>query len=379
MKVTLTQSSNGSIPIGIESSDVCTKIYTSSTFDPYEKLYIWLGQIRDSQLPTTMVIDEGGVGVELIAEKVSNDAVLFRIEPWFQEDYTTTFLATIVERQELIKVFHDGIVEFITNEYRPFDWSYIDNLSNTNWVTLLKPSTVSSRNWQKRLLISKLSTHSKGTNPEVDALRNQLTLEQEWLLVLQNILIEIAIYADRNKITQVKVLANLYKKLPIDILLNEIDPSWYQERRNKLNAEYGLDLSWWTNREQRERRQNLRTARLKTLKVGQVVDGTVFAVKPYGIFVNIGGYGALLHISAISQLTVEHPEQVFQRDDWVRAMIIWMDVERGRVSLSTSDLEPEPGDMLKEPLKVYEKAEEMAARYCQHVLSKQNQDSFTNN
>ncbi len=53
-------------------------------------------------------------------------------------------------------------------------------------------------------------------------------------------------------------------------------------------------------------------------------------------------------------------------------MIVWMDVEKGRVLLSTSDLEPEPGgDMLKEPLKVYEKAEEMAARYRQHVLSQQ--------
>jgi predicted RNA-binding protein with RPS1 domain/uncharacterized protein YmfQ (DUF2313 family) len=374
MKVTLIQPSSGSILIRIESSDVCTKIYSSSTFDPYEKLYIWLSQIRDSQLPTTMVIDEEGRGVELIAERANNEAILFRIQPWFQREGITTFLTATVELQELLEAFHDGIVEFITNEYRPFDWSYIDNLSNRNWGTLLKPSTVSSRNWQKRLLISKLRTHSKGTNPEVDALRNQLTLEQEWLLVLQNILIEIAIYVGRNKITQVKVLANLYKNLPVDILLNEIDPSWYQERRNKLNAEYGLDLSWWTNREQRERHQNLRTARLKTLKVGQVVDGTVFAVKPYGIFVDIGGYGALLHISAISQLTVEHPEQVFQRDDWVRAMIIWMDVERGRVSLSTSDLEPEPGDMLKDPLKVYEKAEEMAARYYQHVLSKQNQN-----
>lgn len=52
-------------------------------------------------------------------------------------------------------------------------------------------------------------------------------------------------------------------------------------------------------------------------------------------------------------------------------MVVWMDVEKGRVLLSTSDLEPEAGEMLKQPLKVYEKAEEMAARYRQHVLSQQ--------
>jgi small subunit ribosomal protein S1 len=38
--------------------------------------------------------------------------------------------------------------------------------------------------------------------------------------------------------------------------------------------------------------------------------------------------------------------------------------------LSTSDLESEPGDMLRNPLNVYEKAEAMANRYRQHVLSK---------
>ena len=44
------------------------------------------------------------------------------------------------------------------------------------------------------------------------------------------------------------------------------------------------------------------------------------------------------------------------------------DAERGRISLSTKALEPEPGDMLTDPAKVFEKAEEMAARYKQMLL-----------
>ncbi|WP_200819178.1 hypothetical protein [Tolypothrix sp. NIES-4075] len=51
-------------------------------------------------------------------------------------------------------------------------------------------------------------------------------------------------------------------------------------------------------------------------------------------------------------------------------IIVWIDVEKGQVSLSTSDLETESGDMLTDPLLVYEKAEEMAARYYQNVLSR---------
>jgi small subunit ribosomal protein S1 len=48
-------------------------------------------------------------------------------------------------------------------------------------------------------------------------------------------------------------------------------------------------------------------------------------------------------------------------------MIIDLDAERGRISLSTKQLEPEPGDMVKNPDLVYEKAEEMAAKYREQL------------
>ncbi|MEP0852674.1 hypothetical protein [Trichocoleus sp. FACHB-40] len=50
-------------------------------------------------------------------------------------------------------------------------------------------------------------------------------------------------------------------------------------------------------------------------------------------------------------------------NDEVKAMILDVDTQRGLISLSTKALEPEPGHMLKNPQKVYEKAEEMAAKY----------------
>lgn len=51
-------------------------------------------------------------------------------------------------------------------------------------------------------------------------------------------------------------------------------------------------------------------------------------------------------------------------------MIIDLDAERGRISLSTKQLEPEPGDMVKNPDLVFEKAEEMAAKYREQLLKK---------
>ena len=49
-------------------------------------------------------------------------------------------------------------------------------------------------------------------------------------------------------------------------------------------------------------------------------------------------------------------------------MIIDLDAERGRISLSTKQLEPEPGDMVKNPDVVFDKAEEMAEKYRQQML-----------
>lgn len=190
---------------------------------------------------------------------------------------------------------------------------------------------------------------------------------------MRSVLDRIALLAAKNKTLDIHALATLYRTLPEDIALGEIDPDWYQERRMMLNKEYELDR-YRPSRQEREHHHILKTTRLKILRVGQIIDGTVRAIKPYGLFVDIGGHNALLHISAISQMPVEELNRVFKQGDWIRAMILWMDIEKGRVSLSTSDLEVAPGDMLKEPWKVYETAEEMAGRYYQNVLSKQGLD-----
>ena len=47
----------------------------------------------------------------------------------------------------------------------------------------------------------------------------------------------------------------------------------------------------------------------------------------------------------------------------VQVMILTHDKERGRISLSTKKLEPSPGDMLRNPALVFEKADEMAASF----------------
>lgn len=306
MKISLTQPTGRStISIQIELSDVCIIIPISVLFDPYEILYIWLGQIRDSQLPASTIFYEGGYFIELIVERASNDILWFTIDQQKYE-YDTIHITTAIKPDELLKAFHDGITEFIKHEYRPSDWSLIDDLRNINWGALLKSPTITGQNWQKRLLMSKLSAYDgkieQSKDPEERASWKQLTPEQQWSIVLRDVLNKIAVIVS-NRTPSIRALVSLYRTLSVDIALGEIDPDWYEGRRVALNREYELDKMRSFSQQEKECRHILTTTRLKMLRVGQIV-------------------------------------------------------ERGRVSLSTSELEVEPGDMLKQPWKVYETATE---------------------
>lgn len=115
-------------------------------------------------------------------------------------------------------------------------------------------------------------------------------------------------------------------------------------------------------------RRALVERKMNGLEVGEVVIGTVRGIKPYGAFIDIGGVSGLLHISEISHDHIDTPHSVFAVNDELKVMIIDLDAERGRISLSTKQLEPEPGDMLKNRQLVFDKAEEMAAKYRQKLL-----------
>jgi len=99
------------------------------------------------------------------------------------------------------------------------------------------------------------------------------------------------------------------------------------------------------------------------LSRGDLVEGTVQALKPYGAFIEVGGMSGLLHISQISYDRIEDLEQVLQPGMAVKCMIIDHDKVNGRIALSTKTLEPNPGDMLKNSAMVFEMAEDSAEKY----------------
>lgn len=128
-----------------------------------------------------------------------------------------------------------------------------------------------------------------------------------------------------------------------------------------------LEVDEQRNRLVLSHRRALVERKMNGLEVGQVVTGSVRGIKPYGAFIDIGGVSGLLHISEISHDHIDTPHSVFNVNDELKVMIIDLDAERGRISLSTKQLEPEPGDMLKNRELVFDKAEEMAEKYRQKL------------
>jgi len=113
-------------------------------------------------------------------------------------------------------------------------------------------------------------------------------------------------------------------------------------------------------------------ALFQNLEVGQLVEGQVAAVKPYGLFIDLGGISGLLHQSAITGGQLRDLREVFGQGDRVKALITELDPGRGRIALNTALLEGPPGELLIDRDKVMAEAVDRANR-ARSVLRQQEQ------
>ncbi len=115
-------------------------------------------------------------------------------------------------------------------------------------------------------------------------------------------------------------------------------------------------------------------AKFSELEVGQLVEGHVVAVKPYGFFVDLGGISGLLHQSVVTGGAMRSLREVFDQGDVVKALITELDPGRGRIALNTAMLEGQPGELLVEKEKVMAEAVDRANR-ARNVLRQQEQSA----
>jgi small subunit ribosomal protein S1 len=115
-------------------------------------------------------------------------------------------------------------------------------------------------------------------------------------------------------------------------------------------------------------------ARFAELEVGQLVEGQVAAIKPYGFFIDLGGISGLLHHSAITGAALRDLREVFEPGERVKALITELDPGRGRIALNTVLLEGQPGELLVAKQTVMDEAADRANR-ARSVLRQQEQSA----
>ena len=81
---------------------------------------------------------------------------------------------------------------------------------------------------------------------------------------------------------------------------------------------------------------------LEELVTGEVVTGRITNITDFGVFVDLGGVEGLVHISELSWGRVLHPRDYASIGEQIKVMILQVNKEKCRVSLSVKRLEANP-------------------------------------
>lgn len=136
---------------------------------------------------------------------------------------------------------------------------------------------------------------------------------------------------------QRRLAALIGQRLPLKVI--EVD----RRRRRLILSERAGRRAW-----RRKQRQRL----LNELCEGDVVRGTVSALRSFGAFVDLGGADGLAHISELSWGRIRHPREVVQVGDEVDVYVLRLDHERNRIGLSLKRLQPDPWTLVDEKYEV---------------------------
>ncbi|CAM3777100.1 30S ribosomal protein S1 [Cohnella lubricantis] len=120
-----------------------------------------------------------------------------------------------------------------------------------------------------------------------------------------------------------------YKGRTLRVKVKEIDRENNKvilSQKDVLEAEY------------EEQKQKIMAA----LEPGQVIEGTVQRLTPFGAFVDIGGVDGLVHVSEIAWSHVAHPADVVSEGQQVKVKVLKVDPSIGKISLSIKAAQPGP-------------------------------------
>ncbi|MFD0670446.1 30S ribosomal protein S1 [Cohnella sp. GCM10027633] len=132
-----------------------------------------------------------------------------------------------------------------------------------------------------------------------------------------------------------------YKGRTLRVKVKEID-----RENNKviLSAKEVLDADYEANKQQI----------MGNLQPGQVLEGTVQRLTPFGAFVDIGGIDGLVHVSEMAWQHVAHPSDVVSEGQGVKVKVLKVDPSLGKISLSIKAAQPGPWESASGQFKIGE-------------------------
>ena len=83
------------------------------------------------------------------------------------------------------------------------------------------------------------------------------------------------------------------------------------------------------------------------IEKGQIVEGTVTSIVPYGAFVDVGGIIGLVYITDISWAHINNPNEVLQIGQKIKVVVLECDVKSQKLSLGLKHLTPSPWEKIE--------------------------------
>ncbi|WP_449420735.1 S1 RNA-binding domain-containing protein [Phormidium nigroviride] len=184
-------------------------------------------------------------------------------------------------------------------------------------------------------------------------------------------------------VIQVRVTGHNKGGVTVDVMgMRGFIPRSHVVERDNLQSLVGQSMSVSFLEVDREReklvlsqRAATKSASFSQLEIGQIIEGKISSIKQFGVFVDFDGITGLLHIKEVSQKYINNLEKVFSVGQIIKAMIINLNEERGRISLSTRFLESYPGQIVDKIDEMMATAEERSEQARKALLESEKVDN----
>ena len=202
---------------------------------------------------------------------------------------------------------------------------------------------------------------------QVTLSRRQMQLQDAWDTVTE--------ISESGKSTQIRVTGVNKGGITGDVEgLRGFIPRSHLQQRDNLESLIGQLLTVTfieVNPDKRKlvlsQRNAMRAEALTRLIEGALVTGTIVNMKPYGVFVDLGGVTGLLHVKEVSGTRTDSLDVLFQVGQEIKVVISQVDEYNNRLSLSTKIFEEYPGEILEKFEQVMDTAEERLAAKAENI------------